>query len=202
MLLVIRAKASLKHMSAYLCGIATNNENNEKTGTLACSVVYGREWLEVKGVDAKVLHPMNEAGFKVSVKLPFLRHQTIKNPLYSLTMATYLRGVWSKKTALWSRGMVEVVEHAMEMQIEDNNQFAEALFRMVKHNQRVHTHCSEPAEYASHRWEDTVKSNRMFVDQVQMLEESIGAVERRRAAKSARVCLDARRLHATGRGRN
>jgi hypothetical protein len=81
---------------------------------------------------------------------------------------------------------MEVVEHAMEMQIEDNNQFAEALFGMIKHNQNVHEHCSEPAEYVVHRSEDIVKSNRVFVDQVQMLEQNIGAVEKRKVAKARR----------------
>jgi hypothetical protein len=187
--IVGRAKASLKHMSAYLCDIATNNDNNQKTGTLACSIVYGREWLVVEGIEPLLLRPMKEGGFKVSIKLPFLTVQTIKNPLYSPTMGNYLRKEWMKKTALWSRGIVEVVEHAKEMEIEDNNQFSEALFGMVKHNQKVHTYCSEPAEYVSHRWDDTVKSNRVFVDQVQTLEESISAVDRRREAKAARASV-------------
>ena len=81
-------------------------------------------------------------------------------------MAKYLRTEWMKKPALRSNGIVEVLEQAKGVKLSPSNQLSEANFKNVKINQDVHKHCSEPAEYINHRWEDTNNSNRLLMSQV------------------------------------
>jgi hypothetical protein len=128
---------------------------------------------------------MKEAGFQVSIKLPFLRHQTIKNPLHSPTMAKYLRSQWMKSPAIWSRGIVEVLEQAKEI-FGDSNQLSEANFKNVKDNVKVHQYCSEPAEYVAHRDKSIRESNRFLMSQVKKLDKGVAAIDARRSLKKAR----------------
>jgi hypothetical protein len=145
--IITKAKSLLKHSCVYLSAVSIDDDTNKTMGTLRCSVVYGREI-----VDGAVT-AMMEGGFNGGVKLPRNGDDGIKNPIYSLTVANYLRGTWMKNTALWSRGVVDLVESALDMDIEGNNQFSEAVFRHVKHEQDVE-HVSNPGDYVLHRWED------------------------------------------------
>jgi hypothetical protein len=127
--IVARAKSLLKHSCVSLSTVYIDDETDEVRGTLCCSVVYGREIVD------GVVTPMMEGGLNVGVKLPHNGNHGINNPLYSPTVANYLRDTWMKNISLWSRGVVDLVESALDMEIEGKNQISEAVSRNAKHGQ-------------------------------------------------------------------
>jgi hypothetical protein len=119
------------------------------------------------------------------VSLPHNRQDGIVNVLYSPTVAAYLKQYWMGKFSLWCRGVVNLVEDAMSMQIEANNQFSEALMKNVKYNQDVQSHLSEPADYILHHNEDLDKSTKqfLFVHQYETVHGQIQELLKRRAKR-------------------
>jgi hypothetical protein len=175
--IIAKAKSLLKHSCVYLSSVSTDDVTNKTMGTLRCSVVYGREI-----VDGDVT-AMLEGGFNVGVKLPHNGDDGIQNPLYSPTVAKYLRNTWMKKISLWSRSVVDLVESAVDMEIEGNNQFSEAVFRHVKHGQDVFDHTLDVGQYVLHRWTDCQKSERTFIKEYELLGSQLAQVEQRRSQK-------------------
>jgi len=145
---------------------------------LRFSIFYGVDSATVDGRDGDV-EPWKEGGLEVSVKLPFDGSQdnSIKNPLYSEFAARYFLTTWINKVSLWSRGVIDLVDTAMDMTIEDSNQLSEAMTKNQKHNQDVYKHVSEPAEYLLHRFDDSRKSGKHFVQQLSALPGSIEKME-------------------------
>jgi hypothetical protein len=139
--IIERAKSMMKgHCCVYLTGISLDSDNSmHKMGTLRCSIVYGRSLavgddmygrsLVVSDDSDDNLCPWKEGGFNLTTKLPFNGQEGLKNPLHSQTVANYLlRRTWMNKTAFWGRGIIDLIENAMDMEIEDSNQFSEAVF--------------------------------------------------------------------------
>jgi hypothetical protein len=103
--------------------------------------------------------------------------------LYSPTVAAYLKQYWMGKFSLWCHGVVNLVEDAMSMQIEANNQFSEALMKNVKYNQDMQSHLSKPADYILHRYEDLDKSTKQFIHQYETVHGQIQELLKRRAKR-------------------
>jgi hypothetical protein len=107
-------------------------------GTIQCSITYGQTLLsDGAGMDA-----WQSVGLNLMVSLPHNGQDGIVNVLYSPTVAAYLKRYWMGKFSLWCRGVINLIEDAMSMQIEANNQFSEALMKNVKYNQDVQSHLS------------------------------------------------------------
>jgi hypothetical protein len=51
----------------------------------------------------------------MSLELPHNGQDGIANPLCSPTMSTYLRDNWMRKFPLWSHGIVDLIEVAMDI---------------------------------------------------------------------------------------
>jgi hypothetical protein len=175
--IVERAKSLLKHSCVYLSAVCTDDTTGATMGTLHCSVVYGHEIVDGD------LTGMVEGGFNVGVKLPHNGDKGIKNPLYSQTVATYLRTIWLKKISFWSRGIVDLAEKAKDMAIDPTNQLIEAIFKNVKHGQDVFQHVGDPGQYVLHRMDDCRKSEKRFIDEFQYLGESLKKIQDRRSKK-------------------
>lgn len=185
--IVNRAMALIKNQCcAYLTTITHSNNDSMQsmTGLLRFSIIYGIDPV----TDDGSIEPWKQGGLGVSVKLPFngFEGDSIKNPLYSPAAATYLLTTWMHKVSLWSRGVIDVLDTAMDMTIEDSNQLSEAMTKNQKYNQEVFEHVSEPAEYLLHRADDSRKSCKHFVQQLNSLPGKIEKMEIRRANKRAR----------------
>jgi hypothetical protein len=126
---------------------------------------------------------MIEGGFNLTVTLPFDgKEKRLLNPLYSRETSHCLQSEWLKKPSLWSRGIIDLLEKAHDMETDGSNQLSEAIFKNVKHNQGVHDHVFEPAACIRHRWDDSNKSERLFIEQSEVLQKRLeGTVARRDA---------------------
>jgi hypothetical protein len=92
-----------------LSGKAIDNATNEDRRILTCSVVYGREFVHVQGVSIPAFRPMKEKeDFQSTISSG--SNLTVKNPLFSPSMA-YLQKQWLRFSTIWSRGIVDVLEH-------------------------------------------------------------------------------------------
>ena len=109
---------------------------------------------------------IKEDGFYYHVNLPTC--DDVKNPLYSSLASQYVKNTWLKKVSLFSRGIVDVVEKAKGMTIEDNNQGSEGIFKNTKYFQDVHKHVDEPGLYINYRFEDDLKSNKLIYQQLKL----------------------------------
>lgn len=166
---------------AYLRSISTTNDDSQtKKGVLAFSVVYGR------GIDDETaeVKPWKEKHDDVCVSLPFSGR--IKNPLYCPNVSRYIQDTWAKKVSFWSRAIVDMVEIANNMQIEDSNQFSEGVIRTTKKVENAYNHATEPAEYFKYRWDDTRRSIKQFVLEYQSLDSQIQELEAVREKRSKR----------------
>jgi hypothetical protein len=166
--IVAKAKSLLKHSCVYLSTVCTDDATNETMGTLCCSVVYGRE------IAGGAVAAMTEGGFNVGVKLPHNGDYGIKNPLYSPTVANYLRDTWMQKISLWSRGVVDLIESALDMEIE--GKISQESLEGIKHGPDVDDHFSDPSEYVLHRWKECQKSETKFT-------KDYGQMQKRRSLK-------------------
>jgi hypothetical protein len=162
--IVAKAKSLLKHSCVYLSTVGTDDATNETMGTLCCSVVYGRE------LSGGAVAPMTEYGLNVGVKLPHNGDRGIKNPLYSPTVAAYLRDTWMQKISLWSRGVVDLVESALDMEIE--GKISQESLEGIKHGSDVDEHFSDPSEYVLHG-----KSGETLIKSMADAETAIGENE-------------------------
>jgi hypothetical protein len=202
--IVERAKTMMaNHCCVYLTGVSLDNDNDSthRMGTLRCSIVYGPSRVPVEGNRGNHngnvnLIPWKEGGFDLVVRLPFSGEGGIKNPLHSAKIAHYLKTTWMNKPAFWCRGVIHLLENAMDMQIESSNQFSEAVIRNQKHDQDALDHVSEPADYVLHRWQDTQLCHKQFIRQYDALEGRISEVERRREKKRHREEEQARAMSA------
>jgi hypothetical protein len=169
--IVDKAKSLLKHSCVYLSTICLDDATNKTMGTLSCSVVYGRE------IVGGAVTAMTEGGFNVGVKLPHDGDRGIQNPLYSPTLANYLRDNWMNKIPLWSRGVVDLVECALDMEIEGKH--SQESLEDVKHGPDVDEHFSDPSEYVLHRWKECQKSETTF-------NKNYGQMQKRRSSQKKR----------------
>jgi hypothetical protein len=133
------------------------------------------------------MEPWFEGGFDVTLQLPHNGFRGIANPLYSQTVATYLRQTWMTKFSLWSFGIIKLIETGMGMQIEANNQFSESLFKNVKHNTDVYDHVSDPGDYIIHRYEDSDRCTKQFVHQYETVHGKIQELMSRRSKRNRAV---------------
>jgi hypothetical protein len=166
--IVAKAKSLLKHSCVYLSGLCLDDATNETMGTLCCSFVYGRE------IVGGAVTAMTEDGYNVGVKLPHNGDRGINNPLYSPTVANYLRDTWMKTISLWSRGVVDLVECAMDMEIEGKHN--QESLEVVKHGPDVDEHFSDPSEYVLHRWKECQESETTLI-------KNYGQMQKRRSPK-------------------
>jgi len=171
-----------KQCSAYLSSISVNNKDStQKMGTVRCSIVYGCS------IDADDnLLPWKEGGIDVMVRLPHNGLDGIKNPLYSPTVAMYLCTTWMNKIPFWSHAIIDLIEIAKDMQIDDSNQFSEGVFKNLKHNLNAYEHTSEPADYVLHRHGDILQCNKQFIHQYQTVYGKIEELQNRRTKKRNR----------------
>jgi hypothetical protein len=169
--IIERAKILMKgQCRMYLHAISVSNDSpTRKMGTVRCSVTYG---CSLVGMGNDMV-PWFEGGFDVTLQLPHNGFRGIANPLYSQTVATYLRQTWMTKFSLWSFGIIKLIETGMDMQIEANNQFSESLFKNVKHNTDVYDHVSDPGDYIIHRYEDSDRCTKQFVHQYETVHGKI-----------------------------
>jgi hypothetical protein len=183
--IIERAKVLMKgQCRTYLRHIAISNvSSTQKMGTVRCSITYGRTLVG----DGNEIEPWFEGGFDLILELPHNGQEGISNPLYSQTMATYLRTTWMVKFSLWCRGIVNLIETGMDMQIEDNNQFSEAMFKNIKHNTNVYDHVSDPGDYVIHRYEDTDCCTKQFVHQYELLHGKVADLMSRREKRKRDV---------------
>jgi hypothetical protein len=91
------------------------------------------------------------------------------------------------KFSLWCCGIVNLIETGMDMQIEDNNQFSEAMFKNIKHNTNVYDHVSDPGDYVIHRYEDTDCCTKQFVHQYELLHGKVADLMSRREKRKRDV---------------
>lgn len=185
--IVDRAKILMKKQGCvYLKGVSLDNndgDSGQKVGTLRLSIVYG---CSVDPGDG-TLDAWKEGGFDISVTLPFDGVTNgIANPLYSLAVAHYLRTTWMTKPAFWCRGVIDLINNAMDMDIEDSNQHSEGVIRAHKHDKDMFKHVSEPADYVLQRWADSRRCSKQFIEQYNSLPGKIEAMEIRRANKKKR----------------
>lgn len=165
---------------SYLQSISvSNNSASKMIGTIQCSVTYSRSSVG----NTFEMEPWREGGFSVMTELPHNGLDGIKNPLYSPTVAKYLKQTWMGKFSLWTRGVVDLIETAMDMQIEANNQFCEGLFKNAKHNQDVYDHVSDAGKYILHRYNDSNKSAKQFIHQYETVYGKIQELMTRRAKR-------------------
>jgi hypothetical protein len=183
---VEQAKVLMKgQCCSYLQSISvSNNSASKMIGTIQCSVTYSRSSV---GNTFK-MEPWREGGFSVTTELPHNGLDGIKNPLYSPTVAKYLKQTWMGKFSLWTRGVVDLIETAMDMQIEANNQFCEGLFKNAKHNQDVYDHVSDAGKYILHRYNDSNKSAKQFIHQYETVYGKIQELMTRRAKRRRNDC--------------
>lgn len=135
-----------------------------------------------------VTEPLLQGGFKVSVDLPFGgKGNQITNPMYSPTLANYLRSEWMTKPAYWSRAVADLLEQANDMEIDNSNQMVEAVINNKKNNQGVRNYLDGPAQYAQHRYNDTRESYKQFIDQINGLQHQIKVLEEARIKKKRRL---------------
>jgi hypothetical protein len=178
--IVERAKVLMKgQCCAYLHSFSVSNDDvNQKVGTVRCSITYGRSLQ-----NGDEIEPWRESGLSLTLRLPHNGHEGIVNSMYSLTVAAYLKMTWMGKFSLWCHSIVDLLETALDMQIEANNQFSESLMKNVKYNQDVYKHVSEPADYILHRAEDCGESAKQFIHQYEQLHGSINQLISRRAKR-------------------
>jgi len=182
--IVERAKGLMRQQaSIYLNHISIDNSNSSwLMGVLRCSIVYGV--LCSDQYEGDEVKPLLEAGLNVTVGLPFDGGQSgVKNPLFSMAAAQYLREEWMFKTSLWCRGIVDVLENALDMEIEDSNQLLEAVIKNVKHNQNVHAHTGDLGLYMVHRFRDSEASVKQLMLQYSGLKRKVKDLESRRAKR-------------------
>jgi hypothetical protein len=133
--------------------------------------------------DGAGMDAWQSVGLNLMVSLPHNGQDGIVNVLYSPTVAAYLKQYWMGNFSLWCRGVINLIEDAMSMQIEANNQFSEALMKNVKYNQDVQSHLSEPADYILHRHEDLEKSMKQFIHQYKTVHGQIQELLKRQAKR-------------------
>jgi len=182
--IIDRAKDLMKQQGCtYLKSVSVSNDNSwQKMAVLRCSILYGRA-LEYGSGNEAMLLPEYQGGIDMTVLLPHDGRHGIVNPLYSPTVAKYLRSTWLTKVPLFSRGIIYLLEIAKDMDIEDSNQFSEAVFKNVKHNQDVYNHVSDPGEYLLHRWEDDQRTSRQFIQQFECIKSQLEQLDSRRSKK-------------------
>lgn len=187
--IVKRAKTLMKgQCCAYLQSISVSNDAvNQMMGTVRCSITYGSS---LRG-DGAVMESWREGGLSLTVQLPHNGQEGIINSMYSPTVAAYLKRYWMGKFSLWCRGIVDVIETGMDMQIEANNQFSEGLIKNIKHNQGVYDHVSEPADYILHRYDDSDRSTKQFIHQYETVHGKIQELLSRRAKRQREGNLNA-----------
>jgi hypothetical protein len=83
--IIKRAKAKLKPCIVFLKNIATDDGTAERVGTLRASIVIGGR------TDQGLARPMIEGGFDINVPMPHCGTTGVRNPLYSMEVANYLR---------------------------------------------------------------------------------------------------------------
>jgi hypothetical protein len=178
--IIERAKVFIKgQCRTYLRHVSDSNESpTQKMGVVRCSITYGRSLVVESGNEE--MEPWFQGGFDLSLQLPHNGEGGITNPLYSVTLANYLRKYWMNKFSFWCRGIISLVEAGMQMQIEANNQSLEAIFKNVKHNTDVYNNVSEPGEYIIHRYHDIECCTRQFVHQYESVEGRIKEMMKRR----------------------
>ena len=183
--IIERAKAFMRgQCRTYLRHVSDSNDYpTQKMGVVRCSITYGRSLVIESGNEE--MEPWFQGGFDLSLQLPHNGEGGITNPLYSVTLAKYLRKTWMNKFSFWCRGIINLVEAGMQMQIEANNQSLEAIFKNVKHNTDVYNNVSEPGEYIIHRYDDIECCTRQFVHQYESIEGRIKEMMRRRERLSS-----------------
>lgn len=84
---------------------------------------------------------------------------------------------------MWSHGIIDVIEKAKDMNIEDSNQFSEAVIRTTKLIEGANDHKSEPARYILFRSVETKNAIKQFALQYRSLDARIRGLESRREAR-------------------
>ena len=79
---------------------------------------------------------MYKKGFDYDVTFPSDEQQW-RNPVYSPRSGKHVVDKWLKKPSLFLYGIVDLVEHALNLDVQDNNQTIEAVFKDPKTNQDI-----------------------------------------------------------------
>lgn len=81
---------------------------------------------------------------------------------------------------MWSKGIVGLVENALDMKIQGNNQGYKGYIGNEKSNKDIQKHTGELATYALFRWKDSLKTERMLMQQIKQLNYRITQTKARR----------------------
>ncbi len=143
----------------------------EQTGIIRYVIVYGKRDLddgssEEGGTGASSGAYLGGAYlgvFEEKVSLPFDGSAGLVNPLFYPAAAKYLKEEWLKKSAMWTRGALDLVQLATGMVIKGNNQHSEGVFSYRKNNINMADFASEPALYMIMRWDSLLASSAQLV---------------------------------------
>ncbi len=136
-------------------------------------------------------------GFEEKVSLPFDGSAGLVNPLFCSAAAEYWKEEWLKKSAMWTRGALDLVQLATGMVIKGNNQHSEGVFSYLKNNISMADFASEPALYMIMRWDSLLASSAQLVVNNR---ESKSTIQRRknkmkkRAKEEEEMTKDAREV--------
>jgi len=133
--IIARAREQLDFFICTLSSIFDYNQNPDvKYGKLDLSVLFGfREYRTKDGTKFSKL--LKDSEFETCVVLSF--DGKVKNPVFSMRAAKYMKDEWLRKPALWCRGIIDVLEHTMDMAIHDSNQLSEAYIGTEKQHTDV-----------------------------------------------------------------
>ena len=155
--IIERAKKLLQKncCTFYLHGKSVDGQTFGQLGTLRTSYVLG--WKMNRTTEQREM--WKEGGIDLSVSLPFDGKRGVRNPLHSPEMVDYLIQTWLAKPALWSHGIIDVLNDAFDLDIDDNNQLKE------DSGVRRQLDIEGAAEYMRHRYDQVEERNKLYVEQ-------------------------------------
>ena len=155
----------------------TNIDKNKKTCTLRTAILYSPYEENASGHDD--ISPRLVGGFESTITIPF-RGKTIRNPLYSPSLAGYWRKELSR-VGLTSKAIAKVTGTAWDRDFRCSNMSLEAHLRNVKRQNSRYKESIQnlPSMFVS-RWEQSEENGALMATQIR----SHGPKMKRREAQA------------------
>mmetsp|Transcript_13944 Transcript_13944/g.22821 ORF Transcript_13944/g.22821 Transcript_13944/m.22821 type:complete len:284 (+) Transcript_13944:3-854(+) len=151
------------------------SEVNGKKGTLKVVHILSPYAQDQDGEE--FVSPKMLGGTTVDICLPH-RYDSVLNPLFSPTAATYIRNTWLNRIGLWSEGVIELSNMAVDANVYSNNQCSEGFINGLKNYvTTVNDDVKSIADLIHRRYHDSVGMGRLISNQI---DQSDHVIQRRR----------------------